>query len=99
MEEEKTYICGFDVKYYNDGSCRSWTVPVTFKDTPKTQEDINRFLYEANQKDNDYILLDLYMICDKNLKIVYKNETMTAEDIAIAFEIIEECGLEISEVE
>ena len=55
-------------------------------------------LDEANQQDNNYLLLDMYMICDKNLKVIYKNETMTAEDIAIAFEIIEECGLEISEV-
>lgn len=84
----KKYLCGFDVKY-SDSETQAHFLAVTFvNDVPNESNGINTLVKEVSQEGFD--VKDCFLICDKNLKVLYKNETLHNDDLVRAFDWLEE---------
>lgn len=86
-------VCGFDIAYENKAKFLCVEVYEISK-----EENIHIFAKEVSQMD-DTLINDCFLICDANLKVLYKNETCIEDDILRAFDFIEKSGLQFDEVQ
>lgn len=86
MEENKKYLCGFDMNYNKENESEGMFLAITFHKEPQEQ-DIRTICKELNE--DGYEVKDCYMICDKDLNIVYQNDTLQKDDLMRAFDWME----------
>lgn len=92
-------ICGLDIGYdFKEQKDIALMIPVEMLAIPKTDNDIREMVKELNDGQLPHTVMDIFLICDKNLKILYKNTAFEDEDLASAFDTIEQNTIEIDEV-